>query len=173
MKKIFPYVLICSLLFACKPDKKLLLERTWRAKFLNNPQMNEILTNGQKFIDTVGTHTNAETNKDLYGTTNLDSLKKALQVQMDSVVAMQQRAVEETVFTFRKDGIAVIKFNGSEDSTKWYFDENGAIILDENKQKGSGDKIKMEIVSISDTALQLNFQENGVNSVVTFHPDKK
>ncbi len=150
-----------------------MLERTWRADVLNNPQMDEMMMNGQQFIDTVGTQTDAGANVILYGTSNIDSLKKGLQLQLDSVKVMQQSTVQQTVFTFRKDGVAILQFNGNTDSSKWYFDDQGAIILDEMKEKGAGDKIKMEIVSLSDTALKLNFQENETNSVVTFHPDTK
>jgi len=171
MKKLLLFLPL--ILLSCKQDKKAMLERTWRAAALNNPQMNDIVMNGQTFIDTVGSHTNADANVDLYGTNNIDSLKKGLQLQLDSLKTDQLNTVQQTVFTFRKDGVAMISFNGNTDSSKWYLDDQGNIVLDELKEKGAGDIIKMRIESLTDTALLLNFEENGTNSVVTFHPDKK
>jgi hypothetical protein len=173
MKNILIFILLCIFFFSCKPDRKALLTRTWRANTLDNPQMEDILVNGQKFIDTVGANTGATANMELYGTNNIDSLKIVMQMQLDSVKAMQQNTVHQTIFTFRKDGVAILQFNGSVDSSKWYFDDQGNIVLDEMKENGGGDKIKMEVLNLSDTALKLNFKENETNSAVTFHPDKK
>ncbi len=171
MKKIF--ILLFLGLLSCSGSKKQMLERTWRASTLNNPQMDDIVMHSQMFIDTVGKSTGSSDNIDLYGTANMDSLKKELQLQLDSVKAIQQATVQQTVFTFRKDGVAILSFNGNTDSSKWYLDDKGDIVLDEMKEKGAGDIIKMKIESLTDTALLLNFEENGTNSVVTFHPDKK
>jgi hypothetical protein len=55
---------------------------------------------------------------------------------------------------------------------KWYFDDDGNIIMDEMAHKGAGSKIKMELVKLEDTILQLRFNENGFSSLATFRPEK-
>lgn len=173
MKKILLLLGLPVLLFSCKPSKKNMLLHTWHAVDLQNKQMDTILMQGQHFIDTIGQHTDAAANLATYGTNNLDSLKKQLQIQLDTVKTMQDAAVKNTVFEFRKDSVAILNFSGKVDSTKWYLDDEGNLMLDEMKEKGAGDKLKMQILALSDTMLQLQFVEGNSNSVVTFHPAVK
>jgi hypothetical protein len=174
MKKLSYFALfIIILAAACKQNKKNMLVGTWHAVDLQNPQMDLMLSEGQHFIDTVGSTTDAATNMDLYGTTNMDSFRKVARLKLDSVRDMQMQAVKGTMFQFRKDGIALLTFSGYPDSTKWYFDEEGKLVLDELQEKGAGANLKMDVEELSDTVLKLRFTENDLNSVVTFHPEKK
>jgi len=159
-------------LFACKRDKQAMLVRKWRAVSFENPQMDEFFKEGQQYIDTVGKSADAHTNEQLYGTSNMDSVRHILQNRLDSIKAMQQQNVLNTWFDFRKNGLAILNFSGSIDSTKWYFDDDGNLMLDEMKLKGSGDKIKMNIIELNDTLLRLKFVENQAMGTVTFHPDQ-
>lgn len=149
-----------------------MLVRNWHAVLLDNPQMEDMLAQQRTFIDTVGRTTDAAANLQLYGTANIDSLKQALVLQLDSFVAIQKYALDNTWFNFKKNGTAVLTFNGAVDSTSWHFDEEGALILDELRSQSSADKLKMIVVQLNDTVLKLRFSENNVNSVVTFHPEK-
>ncbi len=96
-----------------------------------------------------------------------------MQSQYDSAVTMQLEAVTNTVFDFRADSIAILSFAGSVDSGKWYFEKEGILVLEEMSGDNAGEKVTMEIVSISDTALKLKFEENDAISTVTFHPEGK
>ena len=173
MRNIILLLLIATTLFSCKRSKQEMLIGTWQATLLINPQMDTMMMDGQTYIDTLGKSTNAADNLKLYGITNVDSMRHILQQQLDSIKDLQQQAVGNTQFKFRKDGVAVLTFSGNVDSTKWYFDDDGSLMLDEMKEKGAGDKIKMEILDLNDSILKLKFVENGSNSTVIFHSESK
>jgi len=149
-----------------------MLSKTWRASEVDSKEMDSIMNQGQKFIDTVGKNTDPASNVTLYGTANMDSLKHALQMQLDSVRMMQAESVTSTVFQFRKDSVAVLEFSGRTDSMKWQV-EADTITLSPLNGLGSLEEVSMEIISIADTTLKLKFRENGASSIVTFHPEKK
>lgn len=171
-KTVFIVLLFPVVLLSCKRDKKDMLVRNWHAVKLDNPQMEDMIAQQQNFIDTVGKTTTSASNMELYSTTNIDSLKTVLQSQLDTFKTLQQQALDNTWFNFKKNGMAILTFNGATDSTKWYFDDEGALILDEMQAQGAGDRLKMLVVQLNDTALKLRFTENNVNSIVTFHPEK-
>jgi len=171
-KTLLSILFLSMLCLSCKRDKKDLLVRNWNAVKLDNPQMDDMIKQQQFFIDTFGKTTDAVANIQLYGTSNLDSLKTLLQSQLDSFKVLQQLALKNTWFNFKKNGTAILTFNGATDSTKWSFDDEGTLILDELQGQSAGEKLKMQVVQLNDTALKLRFTENNVNSVVTFHPEK-
>lgn len=160
------------LLLACQPSKKDMLVRNWHAVSLYNPELNDMLLKQQKFIDTVGQSTTRAADDSLYGFHNIDSIKVLLQKQLDSFKQMQQQALENTYFNFKKNGQAILTFGGNTDTTKWYFDDEGALMFDEMQEKGTGTSFKMIVQHLSDTALKLKFVQKDVSSVVTFHPVK-
>jgi len=171
MKRVTICLLLLSLVvFSCKRKKRDMLIGTWHAVKLENPDMDSFFINSQAYIDTVGKGHDAATNMQLYGVANMDSMRIILQRQYDSTKALQMNSVTNTVFKFRKDSVVILSFNGAVDSSKWYFDSDGALILDQ-LNSGGGDKARLEIMALSDTALKLKFQENGSNSIVTFHPE--
>lgn len=172
MKKNLLLLLIPLVLFSCKQNRRNMLINTWNATSLESKDMDSIMQQGQKFIDTVGKSTDAATNLALYGTANMDSLKHELQIQLDSVRVMQAESVASTVFQFRKDSVAVLAFSGRTDSMKWQLDAD-TITLDPLGGIGSLEEVRMEIISLADTAMRLKFRENGASSIVTFHPGKK
>jgi len=171
MKKIAYLLLLSGILFSCKHDKKEMLVKTWHGVKLENPQMDSFFTESQMYLDTVGKGHDDASNMALYGVTNMDSLRHVMQQQLDSAKEMQMSAVKNTIFNFRKDSVVILTFSGNVDSSKWYFDTDGSLVLDElsPKQPG-GDKVKMEVLALSDTVLKLKFAENGSSSTVTFHP---
>jgi len=171
MKKVFLFF-IPVLLLACQPSKKDMLVRNWHATSLYNPQLDEMLQKQQKFIDTVGHSTTKAADDSLYGFHNIDSIKIVLQKQLDSFKLMQQQALENTYFNFKKNGEAILSFGGNADTTKWYFDDEGALVFDELNEKGAGTTFKMIVQHLSDTALKLKFVQKEESSIVTFHPAK-
>ena len=173
IKQSLLLVFSIALLASCKGNKRTAILNTWHAVQLDNHSMDSALQSMQAFIDTVGKNTDAATNMEMYGATNIDSLKKILQVQLDSVNVMQDRALKETVFKFRKDSVAILSFSGNTDSMKWYFDTDTSITLNNLGGIGSMDQVRMEVISLSDTAMKLRFKENGTSSTVTFHPEGK
>jgi hypothetical protein len=166
-------VLILLLMAACKGRKRDMLIGTWHAVKLENPDMDSFFKNSQAYIDTVGKGHDSATNMELYGVANMDSMRKFLQQQFDSTKAMQMDAVAHTVFKFRKDSIVELSFNGGMDSSRWYLDKDGALILNDLNAQSAEDKARMEIVELTADVLKLRFRENNASSVVTFHPEGK
>jgi hypothetical protein len=176
MRKAIVYVVFVSLaLFSCNANKgpNRVLVGTWHAVKFDNPNIDSFFKNSQAYIDTVGKGNDDATNMMLYHATNMDSIRHLLQEQFDSAKLLQMNAVLNTVFTFRKDSIVILSFNGGVDSSKWSIDNTGAIELTDLTEGGAGDKLKMEIVSSSDTVLVLKFKEDSAYTTVTFHPGEK
>lgn len=173
MKKLM--VPVCAgllLLGACKENKEDMLLGKWQAVKLDNAELDQQLAESRQVMDTIGAHTTPEENLKLYGQSNADSLKAMISAQIDETKMMQQYFLDHTNFEFRKDKVAILVFGGEPDSANWYLDDEGALILDDMKLKGSGDKTRMEIVSVTDTSLQLRYTENGIESVASFHAVK-
>jgi hypothetical protein len=158
---------------ACKKDKKDIIAKKWVATKLENPDMERTLKEQSHFIDTFGTNTDAAANMQLYGFTNIDSGRQVLRAQFEQYKQMQDAAVKNTWFDFRKDGVVRMNFSGQVDSANWYFDDEGVLILDEMKMKGTGSTIKMDIKELTDKTLKLKFNEDGLTSTVTFIPAEK
>jgi hypothetical protein len=179
MRKTFIYLILISLvLFSCKRGKKELILGKWHAVKLENPSMDSFFANSQAYIDTIGKNNDPATNMSLYGATNMDSMRHLLQQQFDSAKFMQLNAVMNTMFNFRKDSIVLLSFNGSLDSSKWYFNtknENELILAQLNTEKGAApnDNVTMKVLALSDTVLKLRFEENGSASTVTFNRNEK
>jgi hypothetical protein len=182
-------VLATLLLMAagCKQDRRKLLLGKWHVvKFENNFQMlvgkwnavsvanadlDSFFARGQKYIDTVGKNNDAATNMKLYGVTNMDSMRVILQAQYDSAKLMQQQAITTTSFYFGEEGLAVLSFHGSVDTSGWYIDSTGTLVLADMNAATKGEKLELEIVTVSDSLLKLKFRENNANSIVTFRPE--
>ena len=164
-----------AVLFSCRHNasgNKELLYRSWHAIKLENKEFDCFFANSQAYIDTVGKGHDAATNIALYQVANMDSMRKILQEQLDSAKKMHADAIAHTVFTFRKDSIAVLAFNGQVDSSRWYMSGADTVVLEDLNQVG-GPQIKMLILALSSDELKLQMQENTATSTVTFHPEGK
>ena len=171
---ILPAALLCILGFSsCKEsaDRKLVGE--WQEVAVLNPQLDEAVHKQQVFADTVGSSTTAEQNKALYGTDNIDTMRAELNTNLDSFRKAQFFAIKATRFDFREGGLLYIHSMDGVDSSNWYLDDDGALILDEAKLKGTGNKIRMEVAELSDTLLKLQFTEQYLTSTAVFKPVKK
>jgi hypothetical protein len=173
MKKLLVCIaLVPVLLSSCKRHKKDMIAGQWQAFHLENAQMDSEMMSGQHFIDTVGKNTDAATNLQVYGVANMDSMRHIMQQQMDSMKIAQEESIKNTIFNFRKDGMAVLTFSGRTDSAKWHYDEEGNAIILDIMQGQDDTKLNMDVATLSDTVLKLKFVENGSASTVTFHPKR-
>ena len=157
------------LMVSCKkdsPSDKIMGE--WQEVQVINPQLDEMIHKQSLFIDTVGSYTDSAENVRAYGTNNIDTMKANLRANLDSFRKEQKAVMEATWFDFRKDGLMYMHSTDGLDSSKWYFDEDGALILDEEKLKGGGNKIKLDVVTLNDTMLKINYVEKYLNSTAIF-----
>ena len=172
MKKLAVIAAGICLFAACKESKKDLITGKWQAISVESPELTQQVEASRIFFDTVGTTTDAAANEQLYGVRNMDSMRAVLKLQLDSFLAMQDATVRNTWMNFDKNGTVVASFNSYPDTVKWYFDDEDNLMLDELEQKGAGTKIKMEVVRLEDTILQLKFKEGEFSSTATFKPVK-
>jgi hypothetical protein len=100
-------------------------------------------------------------------------MRTELMANLDSFRKAQYYAIKATRFDFRRDSLMYIHSNDGVDSSKWYLDDDGALILDEARLKGAGNRIRMEILHLSDTLLKLQFTEQFLTSTAVFRPVKK
>ena len=171
-RSILFVVLMAMVLGACKRSKNQMLLGSWHATKLENAQMDSFFVRSQLFIDTMGKNGNDATNLAIYGSTNIDSLRKMMQQQFDSVKVAQQGSLLNTAFKFRKDSVAVLSFNGVTDSARWRVEDSMLVMEDLNKET-RGDMLHMGILQLDDKIMKLRFQENGSASTVTFEHDAK
>ncbi len=175
MKKILlGYISVLVVLSSCSTqDKKSVIAGKWQAISLDNPHLEKLMSDQKQFLDTFGKNNTPEQNVEIYGFSNIDSAREANMKEMEEYMALQEEAVKNTVFDFRKDGVVVMNFSGEVDSTKWHIDKNGALILDETTTGSTSGEIKMEILSLTDSMLKLQLNDQGMSSTVIFKPSDK
>ena len=174
MSKRYSIILLLLLpMAACKPSREELITRKWQEVQVENMQIQEALKSQQNFMDTMGTHTTPEENLANYGVTNIDSFRNVLKMNMDSFNRLQQVVIDSTRFEFKKNSVVYLHSMDGVDSANWSFEDEHTLLLDELKLKGAGTQIRMEILSLSDTALRLKFNENNASSTAIFVPAKQ
>ena len=154
-------------------NKKNMITGKWQAISLDNPHLAQLMADQKNFLDTFGKNNTPEQNIEIYGFSNIDSAREANMLEMEDYMASQDSAVKNTWFDFREDGIVLMNFSGEMDSTKWHIDKQGALILDESTMGSTTGEIKMEILSLSDTMLKLQLNDQGMSSTVIFKPSDK
>jgi hypothetical protein len=157
---------------SCRPSRETQIIGLWQEVSMTNPQMDQAMEEQMRFVDTVGSQTDAAANVALYGIDNMDSFKASIRTNIDSFKRAQGKAVSETWFEFQKNGMAYLHSMDGLDSANWYF-EDDALILDEQKLKGGGAKIQMDVQVLNDTALQLHFTEKYLSSTASFRKVKR
>lgn len=170
------YLLAVSivLMASCTTSRDKQLLGKWKAIQMESPRLDQEIKDAQLFIDTVGKNTTSAQNKELYGVENMDSVRDIMKEQIDLTIKEQKRMIDSTWLNFLQNGIVASNFGAPQpDTINWYLDEEGALILDEMKMKGGGDKVVMEILTLTDDTLRLRFNENGYSSTATFMRDKK
>ncbi len=170
-KTLLSGLLMVVLLSACTTqDKKTMLTGKWQAISLENTQLDSLMAEQTRFLDTFGNKTTDEQNMAMYGFTNIDSARQVLKNEMTEYMAMQDHAVKNTWFDFRKDGMVIMNFSGQMDSTKWQINDEGKLVLEEPARQDELGKISMDILSLTDTMLKLQMTEQGMSSTVVFKP---
>jgi hypothetical protein len=168
---LFP-LLALLIMAACKPSQEQLIIGLWQEVNVKNPEMDSAYDQQRMFLDTVGSRTDSMTNILLYGTTDIDTFKKQQRDNLDAFKRAQEKAIAETWFDFHPDGIVYLHSMDGLDSANWYF-EDKALMLDEQKLKGGGAKIRMDIRQLNDTALMLHFREKYLNTIAEFRRVKR
>ncbi len=173
--KTYILLFFCFLLLtACGEDKATLLTGKWQEVTLDKPNVDNVVINQQKFVDTFGRHGTAAQNMATYGYTNMDSARAVLQLQVDSMKMFKQFYITNTQYEFRQDRIAYARSVEGVDSANWYILDNGkTLLLDDSKLKGEGVKTRMEIMMLTRDTLRLRFAEDEDTSTATFIPIKK
>lgn len=173
MKQTLLVLSVCLFMAACSRDKKEMLVNRWKATHMENPQLEQMMKEQAEFIDTLGKSNDPATNERLYGVKNIDSMRRALKMQLDTTRMVQDQMMQKTTFDFRSNNIAILNFGQGVDSAIWSLDKDGILILDEKPLKNTGGMVKMEILELSDTSLKLKYTEKGIATTATFHPEHK
>lgn len=168
------YKRYAALLFAliglasCKKTKEQMIARKWQEVSTENPQRDEMVRSQQAFLDTVGRNTTPEENEHIYGFRNIDSFRQLMQANLDSFKLLQQREIEQTQFEFKKEGIVYITTGRRVDSASWKFEEDGRLLLDEQKLKGAGSRLYIDVLELNDTGLKVKFTEGEASAIANF-----
>ncbi|MBS1616567.1 MAG: hypothetical protein JST06_10675 [Bacteroidetes bacterium] len=160
------------LITSCQPSQKKRIIGLWQETSVKNPEMDSAYDQQRMFLDTVGSQTDSLANFRLYGTNNIDTFKKYQRANLDAFKEAQEKAISETWFDFHPDSMVYLHSLDGLDSAKWYF-EDQALILDEQKLKGGGSRIRMEVLNLNDTLLTLHFREKYLNSITSFRRVKR
>jgi hypothetical protein len=174
MKLTSIFLLLTSFIIitSCKPSRENQIIGLWQEVGIKNPQMDQAMEQQMLFLDTVGMHTDSAANLALYGFANIDTFKKSVRTNIDSYKKAERKSIAETWFDFHKNGLVYLHSEDGLDSAQWSFEEN-ALILDEQKLKGGGAKITMDVEVLNDTALQLHFTEKYLSSIASFRRVKR
>lgn len=174
MIKRYSILLIAAIsLSSCKKSREDLLCRNWQEVSTENQERDEMIKMQQAFIDTVGRNTTPQQNLEAYGFTNIDSFRRLMQANMDSFMMLQQREVEQTQFEFKKNGVVYLRTGRRTDSASWKFEEDGMLLLDEQKLKGAGSQLHIEVLTLNDTALRVKFVDGAASAIANFKPVEK
>ncbi len=158
-------------LFSCSHKKSIV--GAWHSVKLENPDIDSFYIKTQQYIDTIGKSNDPVINMALYGTTNIDSLRKEMQVRFDSTKALQLRSITNTVITFKPNGLVYLSFNGNMDTSKWMLGADNMLRLTDMSAGMQHDTITWEVAELTDTSLVVKMQKDSSFSKVTFHPDGK
>ncbi len=180
MKRSAIYLLLLSITFAaCKePGRKEMILGKWRSVKIENRDKDEFFRSSLKFIDTMGQSNDDKTNMEIYGVTNMDSLRKELRVQYDSAYAAQMSIDTQSTFSFREDGVIVFGFPGKSEEGKWNINDKGQLQLEEMNENGQTEKVDVDIAELSADNLKLVFTRDlgdgseKDTSVVSFRREK-
>jgi hypothetical protein len=180
MKKITIYLLpvfLISCLYSCKENKNEYLIGKWRSVKIENRDKDDFFRNSKEFIDTMGNSNDAAANIEMYGVSNIDSLRRELRIQFDSAYAAQLGIDTQSVFTFKYDSIVIFSFPGKAEQGKWHVDTEGKLVLDEINDLGETEHLSVDINKIDDNTMKLTFireleQSLSDTSIVTFRREK-
>jgi len=174
MKKIsIIIVAVAVTMYSCKSGGSK-IAGVWHAYKLENKLIDSDFAFTQKVIDTLGMGHDDATNIQLYNTANMDSLRKALQVQHDEAFEVQKNEVRNTIFTLKDGGMAILSFNGELDTSKWKLVNNKQLIFTDMKGPEAGDStVAMDIEQLTDTLLEVRMTKDIDTSFIFFKRESK
>ncbi len=158
-------------LYSCQHKKSIV--GSWHSVRLENKDIDSFYIKTQQYIDTIGKTNDPAVNMALYGTINIDSLRREIQVRFDSTKALQQRSVTNTVITFKPDGTVYLSFNGNMDTSRWALGTDNMLRLTDMNAETQHDTITWEVAELTDTSLVVKMKKDSSFSKVTFHPEGK
>lgn len=162
----WPLLLVFLFVFSqCKEDKKELLCRKWRTVAFENKKMQEQIRYFEHFIDTLKYNSN-----DYASPSDLDSLKKGLQSDLDAMREEQRFALENNTMEFRSNGVTYTTSIEGSDSAMYEIEDGNMIRIDESKLKGVGETLTFEILKLNKDTLKIRFVDYGDTSVATMVP---
>lgn len=165
--KIVFLLVLAVTVYSCKEDYIKMLPGSWRVVKVKDHAVDSTILYSQMAIDTMGKGHDDATNMRIYGFVNMDSARKSMQALHDKTVAEKDSVDKSTLFTFRKDGMAVITFGGSKDSSHWKLDDANNLLV-EDYQMGPGEVLKWKIAALDKKELKLLFNAKGDTIMVTF-----
>ncbi|MCD6011388.1 MAG: hypothetical protein K0Q79_1250 [Flavipsychrobacter sp.] len=149
----------------------------WFAVKQENAGMNNFFEQTQKFIDTMGKGHDDVTNIAIYGVANMDSVRRVMQVQLDSTKKAHAEALSKTAFAFMPNHFARVELAGEADTCKWVLDHDNGLIFEERIEGNYMIISRYQIVELSKDELKLRFYEEvrgGIDSsTVTFNRQGK
>ncbi len=171
---IFATALIAG---SCKNRTDRMLIGKWRSVKVQNRDKDNFFKTSREFIDSMGRGNSDSVNFEIYGVTNIDSLRRELQAQYDSAYAAQTTIDTSSIFTFNADSTVTFSFPGRSESGKWRVDNSGKLVLDETNEMGQTEQLKVDVVFNSSEEMTLTFirdLEEGLSdtSVVLFRRQK-
>lgn len=171
MKKLILPLSIAVTLVACTEKKEDLIAKRWQVSSWESPVMDSMVRENMAFIDTFGTNTPGDYNKNVYGVEDVtDSFRTAVRANFDEQVAMERHARENTIFEFKKDSVVYITVSDQTDSAKWYINKEDKLIIDNMTPEPQGDKFEMEIVNLTKEEMKVKLKINDDNSTIVFKP---
>jgi hypothetical protein len=168
MRYSFYLALLVFTLFSCKDDNMKYLPGKWRAVLYQNRDVDSLFAYGQLYIDTMGKGNDDQTNIRIYGTANMDSMRKIMQQGHDEAITAQKEQVNNMVFSFLKDGKAIISFGGRVDTNKWTVDNENNVIVETMDPGSPKEILKWKVRGLSKNELKLRFMQETDSTIVTF-----
>ncbi len=176
-KSLVICVLLCTVVLSCTHNKHDMILGKWRSIKIENRDKDNFFRSSQQFIDTMGKGNTDIMNMEIYGVTNMDSLRRELQMQYDSALAAQVSIDTQSVFTFNSDSTIIFSFPGKNETGKWYIDKKGKLVMDETNELGETETLSVEITELTEKSMKLTFirdLEEGISdtSIVSFRKEE-
>lgn len=150
----------------------------WRSVKIEERSRDEFFKSCRQILDTLGKgHTDAE-NFEIYGVTNVDSLRGEMQTEYDSAFAAVKSIETESSLYFKPDSSVIVGFPGMNETGKWHINTEGNLLIDETNKYGETQQLVIHIVHINPNELKLAFTRDADNdagkdsSFVTYRREK-
>lgn len=175
LRKITVITLLTIVFCSCKNSVEKQLLGKWHSAKIEESNWDEFFKVSQQIIDTMGKgHTDAE-NFEIYGVTDMDSMRHEMQTQYDSAFAALKSIETGSTIHFLADSVVNMGFPGLSETGKWHVNSEGHLIIDETNKYGETMQMIIHINQLTATDLRLVFPRSvqygtsNDSSIVTFH----